>query len=653
MKKISGTKKIKNMDFKELKVRYRLLRDLMDLIPDVIYFKDKKGRFVMVNQAHAKGLGVEPEALVGKTDLDLFPKDRAIKMLQDDVRVMSKGKPIIDKIERATRPDGVDNYVSTTKIPRYDTKGRVVGLIGITRDITRRMQFERLKKDKLSIEKKLEALEELNTMKSEFISTVSHELRTPLAVIKQLVSVVFSEVVGKVTYKQKIVLKKTLDNIERLKKIIDGLLDVSQIERNTLKLHYSLVDVIDLIKDSASFFTELAAEKNVSLNYSYPKEPVNIFIDADRIRQVIFNLISNAIKFTEDGGKIRVEVEVFEAKIRIGVIDNGIGMSKSDLALIFNKFTQVSKIATIENQGVGLGLYISKKLVERHKGEIWVESKIGVGSKFYFTLLRFYTLDMLDKNIRNKISNLIKRGISIRFISVLILNFDEFRRRLKIEAKILFRDLHSILELTLKELESEVIDKQTVAELDPKIGKFSIILSGATEKQAASISGLLKLKIKEYFIKNRIDDVFITVGSLFYSQKIFSHDDELSPSRFSIKEIYIGSEMRRFKRVSFRTNSKLYLPDRKIALSESIDVSMGGICLVVEHLLKTDSQLKLSFVFPKNKELIITVRVRVAWIKIIESLIGKGADKYKVGFEFINLENKYKKIIAKNLADIS
>jgi PAS domain S-box-containing protein len=160
------------MKINELKEKYQLLRDLMDFIPDVIYFKDKKGRFVMVNQAHAKGLGVKPEALVGKTDFDLFPKNRAEKMTQDDALVMHTGKPIIDKVERATRPDGVDNYVSTTKIPRYDSKGRVIGLIGITRDITRRMQFERLRKDKLSIEKKLEALEELSAMKSEFISTV-------------------------------------------------------------------------------------------------------------------------------------------------------------------------------------------------------------------------------------------------------------------------------------------------------------------------------------------------------------------------------------------------------------------------------------------------------------------------------------------------
>ncbi len=645
-------KQPKKLGFKELKEKYQLLRDLMDYIPDVIYFKDKKGKFVMVNHAHAKGLGVKPEALVGKTDFDLFQRSRAMKMVQDDAQVMDTGKPIIDKVERATRPDGVDNYVSTTKIPRYDDKGKVVGLIGITRDITRRMQFERLRKDKLNIEKKLEALEELSAMKSEFISTVSHELRTPLAVIKGLVTVVFNGVVGQVSHKQKEVLHKTLDNVERLKKIIDDLLDTSRIERNALKLRYSLVDVVDLLKDSATFFTELAAEKNISLRYSYPKEPVNIFIDVDRIRQVISNLISNAIKFTMDGGKIKVEVRILESKVRIGVIDTGIGISKADLPSIFNKFTQVSRLPGADRKGVGLGLSISKKLVEKHKGDIWVESKVGVGSKFYFTLLRFYTLDMLDKDVRNKVSSLIKNGMSVYFVSLLILNFNEFKKRLKIEAKTLFKDLEAILDFTLKENDGNNIDKQMMAVINPKLGKFSVILPGATNRQATKISGLLKYRIKEYFINNKIEDVFITIGSLSYSQKLFSHDDGLSASHFSIKEIYIGSEMRRFKRVSLKTNIKLFLPDGKVKSPEAIDLSTGGICLTINHLLKTDSQLRVCFVFPERKEFIISAKVRVAWIRKMGLSFGKDVDKYKVGLEFINLENKYKKFIARRLSSV-
>jgi two-component sensor histidine kinase len=472
-------------------------------------------------------------------------------------------------------------------------------------------------------------------------------------VIKQLATIVSNEVVGKINNKQKEVFRKILDNSERLKKIIDDLLDISRIERNTLKLHYSLVDVVDLMKDSEGFFTKLAEEKNISLRYIYPHEPVNVFIDPDRIRQVISNLISNAIKFTMDGGRIKIEVKILESKVRIGVIDTGIGISRTDLPSIFNKFTQVSKLPGAENKGVGLGLSISKKLVERHKGEIWVESKTGVGSKFYFTLLRFYTLDMLGKEAREKVSKLMKSGVSMHFVSLMILNCPEFRKRMGFGSESLFKDLRAILDAALKSVNLRDSDKQAMVIINPRAGKFSIILPGVSNRQAANISNLLKHKIKQYFANNKVEDVFITIGSLSYSQKIFSHDDGLSPSKFSIKEIYIGSEMRRFKRISFKTNIKLFLPEEKMELSESVDVSERGICLIIRRLLKTDSQLKLSFVFPENKEFTITAKVRVAWIKKMGMLFGEGVDKYKVGLEFINLENKYKKAICKRLAKLS
>ncbi len=387
-------------EYKELLHKYRLFTDLMDQVPDVIYFKDKKGRLLLVNQAHAKGLGLKPQQVVGKTDFDFFPKERAEVMAKDDRYVIKNGRSIIDKVERATRPDGLDNYVSTTKIPRFDTKGRVIGLIGITRDITRRMQFEYINKEKAVLEKKLETLEELNRMKSEFISIVSHELRTPLAVIKEAVMLSLDEIVGPINEKQRGVLGKARQNIERLKNIIEELLDISRIENMRLKLHFSLICLNDLLRDSSEFFGKLALEKGITLEYDLPKTEVNIFIDTERINQVISNLISNAIKFTENGGRIKVELKVLEAKVRVGVIDTGIGIASSDLPKLFDKFVQVSKVPGIEKKGLGLGLSIAKELIERHGGEVWVESKLGVGSKFYFTLPRFYTLKVLDKQLR-------------------------------------------------------------------------------------------------------------------------------------------------------------------------------------------------------------------------------------------------------------
>lgn len=638
-----------NMDFQELKYRYQLFRDLMDHIPDVIYFKDRKGRLIMVNQAHAKGLGLKPEEVVGKTDFDIFPKERAEKMAHDDLLVMTTGKPIIDKIEQATRPDGVDNYVSTTKIPRYNDQGEIIGLIGITRDITRRMYFERLKKENIRIEKKLEALEELNKLKSEFTSTVSHELRTPLAIIKQLVMLVFDETVGPINDKQRETLKRARDNIERLKHLIDELLDISRIERGKLKLHYSLVNINGLLRDSSDFFKKLAQEKGISLNYYLPKKGVNLFIDADMINQVLSNLINNAIKFTERDGKIKLEVKVLEMKVRIGMIDTGIGIAKSDLPLIFHKFMQVSKIVSAERKGVGLGLSIARELVEKHGGEIWVESKLGVGSKFYFTLPRFCTPSVLDKRIRDRIDNLLDKGILVQFINVLIINYKEFKERIKIEPrKLFFKDLQVIIDIALKKVCQDKIRKSPIVITDIQHGRCSIILPGATDKKAIEVANLIKDEIKRYVIKSNGEDIFIASGIFSYSQKIHPHIIKHIPAGLSIKEIYINSEMRRFKRISYKANIKILLPENRTEAFETVDISEGGICLVSKRLLKTDSQVKIKLKLHKNKEP-IHAKARVAWIKKMERLPRDTVNKYQVGLEFINLKNKYRKILCKEL----
>ncbi|MDI6606769.1 MAG: PAS domain-containing protein, partial [Candidatus Omnitrophota bacterium] len=313
---------------RQLLEKYRLLQDLMDCIPDVIYFKDRKGRFLLVNQAHAKGLGMSPEKVIGKSDFDIHPKERAKFMVKDDEYVMSTGKPIIDKIERSTRADGVDNYVSTTKIPRYDDRGKVIGLVGITRDITHRMQLESLREERNEFKKKLSALEEINKMKSEFISIVSHELKTPLAIVKEGVSLILDGIKGAVNEGQQKVLVSVQNNAERLRRLIEELLDVSRIEKGKLKLNYSLINLNELIKDSSAYYKKLAQEKGLILNYRLPRQELNIFLDPERVTQVISNLIDNAIKFTEQGGNIEIEIKIIGDKIRIGVIDTGVGIAK-------------------------------------------------------------------------------------------------------------------------------------------------------------------------------------------------------------------------------------------------------------------------------------------------------------------------------------
>lgn len=630
-----------------------LLQDLMDNSPDVIYFKDRKGRLILVNRAHAKGLGVTPQQVVGKTDFDIFPKERACKMLEDDMHVIKTGKPIIDKIERATRADGIDNYVSTTKIPRFDKKRNIIGLIGITRDITRRMQLERFRHEKELIEKKLQALEELNKLKSDFVSVVSHELRTPLAIVKEAVSLLSDEITGPVNDKQREILIKARNNIERLKKIIEELLDISRIESGRIKLHYSLINLNDLLKDSEDFFVRQAQNQGVGLEYSLPKKQVNIFIDAERINQVISNLINNALKFTDTGGKINVEVALLENKVRVEVIDTGVGISKPDLAKLFNKFVQVSGLASSERKGLGLGLYISREIIAKHGGEIWAESKLGVGSKFYFTLPCLYTTNLLDKPVRERIDELLMKDVPVYLVNILVINFKRLKPRIKINPKKFLQDLNNIINTAIKKSSYKRKDRPEIFLSDTERGEWSVLLPKADEKEANQFCILLKDKLHNYMREKRVDDIFVNLVTLSYSPEGFPQTNQQLLAHLNVKKIHIGSEVRRFKRISYKADIEIIHTENNLELSQTVDISLGGLCFISKVLLVTDSSIQIKLKLPIKKDP-LRIEARVAWIKdVVRDLSNRGVHKYRVGLEFASLKSKDKRILSSFIKSIS
>jgi len=640
----------KNIISQEFISQQNLLKDLMDCVPDVIYFKDKSGKLILVNQSYANGLGCSPKDVVGKTDFDFFSKKKAQSMVNDDLRVMRTGRPIIDKVERATRPDGEDNYVSTTKIPRYDAQGKIIGIIGITRDITRRKQLELLLQEKSSIDKKIEALEELNKMKSYFISAVSHEIRTPLTVIKEAVSLISDAKIGVLNEKQELIIKNASINIERLKNIINDLLDISRIERGVYKLQYSLINLNDLLADTSGHFIDSAQEKGIRLEYKLPKKTINIFVDYEKINRVLTNLITNAIKFSEEGSSIKVEVKVFESKVRIGVIDTGVGISKQDFPKLFKRFVQVTGDPHKQSKGLGLGLSIAKELVEMHGGEIWVESKIAQGSKFYFTLPKFYTANLLEKEVRDKINILLAKGDSLYLVNMVIINYKYFKNTIKTEVNRIFIELKSIITDIIHKTLDNFDDGQSVILENKKNGSYDIILSGIQDKEFDKFCLILKDSIRKYFTHKDIKDVFINLGVLHYQQEIEPKVAQHVIANVHLKKILIGSEMRRFGRLSFIADIVINACGNT-SKSQTIDLSEGGICFIANKNLSTDSELSLNLEIVKNKP--FSVKGRVAWIKKIDEDIDSGANKYKVGLEFIGLSVKNKKIIKDFISSLS
>ena len=260
-----------------------------------------------------------------------------------------------------------------------------------------------------------ERLKELDQLKSDFVANVSHELNTPLATSKYLVSVIEKGIAGNVTPKQKEYLSLIQNNIDRLTRLIDNLLNLSRIESGRFELKREPLDFSDLVKEVMQSFKVQASSKSIALKTALESGLPKIYADKDRIVQVLVNLADNAMKFTNEGGRITISAELVKKGafaeypeldfVQVCVADTGLGIAQDDVNKLFVKFNRISqKLDGIKVKGTGLGLAITKEITEAHCGRIWIESEPGVGSKFFFTLPvyneEFFFKEYLDKAIR-------------------------------------------------------------------------------------------------------------------------------------------------------------------------------------------------------------------------------------------------------------
>lgn len=252
-------------------------------------------------------------------------------------------------------------------------------------------------------------LQEMDKVKTSFLSVVSHELRTPIAIMQEGISLCLEGVAGDITEMQRELLDDVLDNSGRLLRLITDLLDVSKIEAGKIKLNKSITNIQKTVQKTLKSFEPVASEKGVHLTTQLPEDPLDIYIDSDKFIQILNNLISNALRFTEKDGEVSITIEAQEDCIQCEVKDTGIGISKEDLPKLFNKFEQVGRVEGPGYKGTGLGLTIVKGLVEKHKGKVWVESEKNVGTSFFFTLRKEFKPSILIVDDEASIINVIKK----------------------------------------------------------------------------------------------------------------------------------------------------------------------------------------------------------------------------------------------------
>jgi two-component system sensor histidine kinase GlrK len=233
-----------------------------------------------------------------------------------------------------------------------------------------------------------ERLRELDEMKADFISHVSHELRTPLTSIKGASSMLLEGVFLSMPEKQNKLLTIIKEECERLIRSVNSILDLSCMEARMMDYYFRECQLIPVIQETVLRFAPIALNKKISLESKLPPDLTLVKIDEDRIRQIIENLLGNALKFTSEGGEVTVSATLRKNEkeyVEVSVSDTGRGIPKGDLKKIFDKFKRANA-GRERAGGTGLGLSIAKHITAAHGGEIWVESEPGKGSTFFFTL---------------------------------------------------------------------------------------------------------------------------------------------------------------------------------------------------------------------------------------------------------------------------
>lgn len=351
---------------------------LFDLSIDMFCIATLSGYFIRINPAFQKTLGYKESELLRKPFLDFIHSEDKAKTQAVIAEELSKGETVVNFINRYCCRDGSYKWFEWAARPFLEE-----GLIyAVARDVTEReKQREELREAKVSAEAASRA-------KSDFLANMSHELRTPLNSIIGFSEVLQDELFGKLNKKQ----QQYVDNInasgKHLLGLLNDILDLSKVESHKMKLmpeEFFLKK--DLLDPAIAMFQEKATKRNINLILA-PLKDMKINADLRKLKQMMYNLLDNAVKFTHHAGSVRVSAKRKDepSALEIAIEDTGIGIKPEDMSKLFEEFSRIESVYTKNYEGTGLGLALTKKLVQLHGGRIWAESEFGKGSKFSFAI---------------------------------------------------------------------------------------------------------------------------------------------------------------------------------------------------------------------------------------------------------------------------
>jgi PAS domain S-box-containing protein len=360
-------------------------RSLFESNIDPIMTTDPSGIITDVNRQMELLTSCTRDELIGSSFKNYFTD---LQRAQESIKLVLSQKQIIDYELTAIARDGKETVVSFNATTFYDRDRKLQGMFAAARDVTERKRQDQVLQEKnVELESAKSVAEKANLAKSEFLANMSHELRTPLNSVIGFSEVLQEQMFGPINEKQQEYVKSILTSGRHLLSLINDILDISKVELGKMELKLSSFSLWETLDNSMMMLREKALKGGIDLHTDItPENDIDIVADQMKLKQILYNLLSNAVKFSSAGGKVNVSAVRAGDSIEITVADSGMGIKQDNIPKLFQAFTQLESVYTKEFEGTGLGLAMSRQLVELHGGKIWVESEIGAGSRFSFTI---------------------------------------------------------------------------------------------------------------------------------------------------------------------------------------------------------------------------------------------------------------------------
>ena len=373
-----------------------------------------------------------------------------------------------------------------------------------------------------------EELKQTDHTRTELVSIVSHELRTPLAIIKEFTSILVDGLAGPTTPEEQQYLQIIQGNVDRMIRLIDEFLDSEKIEAGQVLLNKQFVDVRPLVEQITRAMEPLTTSKRLRVDVQIPETVLGMFADPDKITQVLTNLISNAVRFTPEGGSITIAVEELANEVQFRVTDTGVGIDEHDLPKLFQKFQQFrTPTGSVSPKGTGLGLAISKRLVELHGGRIWAESQAGKGSTFSFTLPKYHVEEIFEECLKSGVAQAKDRQGYFSLLSMSVAEFHELKAAHDLEGIAhLFREIGRVIQDTVRRRSGDVIVRW-------QHGDLILVLAEVNKVGCQSIGERLKTLLERhtFTIRQQSLQIHVTVSSVTYPEDGVNEDAFLQAAR--------------------------------------------------------------------------------------------------------------------------